>query len=186
VVESEGERDEASEGGASEGGIGGVGEGAVGGVDEGLEVVDQELAVEGAFAAAELGIVGGGVLGHAAGACVSDTDEDDGFDEAGAGEVVGGGVGAPGVAREEGAAVVEEVLAVVEIEDGEALIGVGEVGFWEIKSDVAGAGQEAGLESREDAIARVVVELAGGGVRGRVCGIAFREQVRVLGWRMVG
>ncbi len=182
VIEAEDERDEAAEGGASEGGIGGVGEGAEGGVDEGLEVVDQELAVEGAFATAELGVAGGGVLGHAAGTGVGDADEDEGLDETGAGELVGGGVGAPGVAGEESGAVVEEVLSVVQIEDGEALVGVGEVGFWEINSDVARAGQEAGLEGREDAVTRVVIELAGGGG----CGITFRKQVRVLGWRVVG
>ena len=124
VVEAEGEGDEAAERGAAEGGVLRAGEGAEAAVDEGLELFDEEAAVAAAFAAAEADVAGGGVLGHAADAGVGDADEDDGLDEAFAGEGVGGGVGAPGAVDDVGGAAVEEVLAVVEVEDGEAAAGL--------------------------------------------------------------
>jgi hypothetical protein len=125
VVECDGEGDEAAEGGASDGGVGWVGEGAEGLVDEGFELVDEEASVAGAFATAATGVAGVGVLGHAADAGVGDADEDEGFDFAGAGEGVGGGVGLPGAMGDERGAGVDEVLAILEIEDGEATLGVG-------------------------------------------------------------
>lgn len=130
-------------------------------VDEGFEFLDEEAAVAAAFAAAAPGIAGVGVLGHAADAGVGDADEDDGFDFVGAGEGVGSGVGLPGAMGDEGGAAVDEVLAVVEIEDGEAALGVGEIGFGEVGDDVAAVGEEAGAEVLQAEEARVVVELAG-------------------------
>jgi len=127
--EAEGERDETSERGTAEGRVGWGGEGSEAGVDVREQGFEQELAIEGALASTEFGVGGGGVLGHAAEAGVGDADEDEGLDEAGGGELVCGGVGAPGVAGEVGGSWVEEVLAVVEIEDGEAPAGLGAVGF---------------------------------------------------------
>ena len=102
-----------------------------------------------------------GVLGHTADAGVGDADEDDGFDFVGGGEGVGGGVDLPGAVGDEGGAGVDEVLAVVQIEDGEAAGGVGEIGFGEVDRDVAAAGEEAGAEVLQAEIARVFVERAG-------------------------
>ncbi len=161
VVEREGEGDEAAEGGAAEGGVFGAGEGAEVEVDEGLELVDEEAAVARAFSAAATGVAGGGVLGHAAHAGVGDADEDDGLDFAGGGEGVGGFVGTPGAAGNERGAGVDEVLAVVEIEDGKVAGGVGEVGFREVDGDVSAAGKEARAEVVEAQVARIIVEVAG-------------------------
>jgi hypothetical protein len=143
VVERDGERDEGTEGGASDGGVGRVGEGAEGFVDEGL------------------GIASVGVLGHAADAGVGDADEDEGLDFVGGGEGVGGEVGLPGAVGDEGGAGVDEVLAVVEIEDGEAALGVEEVGFGEVDGDVTAAGEVAGMEVLQAEEAWVFVEFAG-------------------------
>jgi hypothetical protein len=180
VVECYRQRNQTSERRTADGGVGRVGEGAEGFVDEGFELVDEEAAVAGTFAAAPTGIAGVGVLGHAADAGVGDADEDDGFDFVGSGEGVGGAVDLPGAVGDEGGAAVDEVLAVVEIEDGEAtggLVrgGVGEVGFGEVDGDVAAAGEEAGAEVLEAEEARVFVELAGLVFAGRerlevVCG----------------
>jgi hypothetical protein len=161
VVEGYGEGDEAAEGRASDGGVGRVGEGAEGVVDEGLEFLDEETSVECAFAAAATGIAGVGVFCHPANAGVGDADEEDGFDFVGAGEGVGGDVGLPGAVRDEGGSVVDEVLAIVEIEDGEATLGIGEIGFGEVNDDVAAAGEEAGTEVLEAKETRVVVQIAG-------------------------
>ena len=147
-MEADGKGNQAGEGGTAESGVCGVGERAVIGVYLGFEVVDEEFCVEGALAAAELGVAVGGVLGHAAGSGVGDADEDDGFYQACGGEAVGGGVDLPGMAGEVGEARVDEVLAVVKIEDGEAAMGFGEVGFWQIDVEGAVVGQEAGVEVR--------------------------------------
>ena len=163
VGEAEVERDEAAEGGAAERRVGGVGEGAELAIDAGLQLFDEEPAVEIAVAAAKGGVAGGCVLGHAAKAGVVDADEDDGFDEASAGEAVGGGVGLPGVVGDVRGAAVEEVLAVVEIEDRKMARGLVDVGFRQVDFDVASVRQEARLELPEDEVARIVVEL----VRGR-------------------
>jgi len=184
VVEGEGEGDEAAERGATDGGVFGAGEGAEVEVDEGFELLDEEAAVAGAFAAAAPGVAGGGVLGHAADAGVGDADEDDGLDLVGGGEGVGGGVSLPGAAGNEGGAGVNEVLAVVKIEDGEVTGGFGEVGLGEPDGDVAAAGEEAGAEVLEAEITGVVVEVAGlalAGWEGRegvgLCGGAVGEIV---------
>ena len=131
VPQAEVERDEAAERGASEAGVLGLGAGAVGAVEEWLDLFEEEAAVAVALAAAVAWVGGGGVLGHAAKAGVGDADEDEGLDEAPVDEAIGGGVRPPGMAGDEGGAVVEEVLAVVEIEDGEAVVGVFEVGAGE-------------------------------------------------------
>ena len=128
VVEADGEGDEATERTAGEAGVFGSGEGAEGGVDERFEFVDKEAGVEGAFAATVTPVFAGGVLLHAVMAGVVDADEDERLDELFAGEAVGGGVGAPGAAGDVGRAGIDEVLAVVEVEDGVATVWVGAVG----------------------------------------------------------
>ncbi len=129
ILEAEEERNESAEGGASDGSAGGAGLGAIGPVDLWLEFLDEETGVAAGFAPAEFEVAGGGVLGHAAEAGVGDADEDDGLDLAGLGEAVGSEVGLPGVAGDVGGEVVEEVLAVVEVEDGEAAVWIREVGL---------------------------------------------------------
>ncbi len=161
VFEAEEEGDEAAEGGAAEGGVGCGGQGAVGGVDEGFELFDEESAVEWTIAATHFVVAGGGVLGHAAEAGVGDADEDDGLDAVGECEFVGGGLGAPGAAGDVGGVAVEEVLAVVKVEDGEAKVGFGEVLGGEIDGDGAVVGKDGGVEV-VDVVAGVVEELAGG------------------------
>jgi hypothetical protein len=166
VLEAEGERDEAAEGAAAEAGVRGAIEQAEALGDEGQEFLDEEAAVELAFAAAAHGVAGGCVLGHAADAGVVDADEDEGLDAAFASEAVGGGVGAPGAAGKVRGAGVEEVLAVVKVEDGEVAAGIGGVGLGEVDADAAGfgVGQEARVE-QEGLVAGIVVELTGSGGR---------------------
>lgn len=161
VVEGDGEGDEATEGGASDGGVGGVGEGAEGVVDEGLELVDEEAAVAATVTSVTARVAGMGVFCHPPNAGVVDADEEDGFDLVGAGEGVGGGIGLPGAVRDEGGSAVDEVLAVVEIEDGEAAKGLGEVGLGEVDDDVSTGGEEAGAEVAEEEETRVLVERTG-------------------------
>lgn len=162
VDEAEVERDEATEGRAAEGGAGGFGLRAKGAVDERLELFDEEAAVAVAIASAQTGVAGGGVFGHPAETGVVDADEDEGFDLAVAGEAVGGGVGAPGVVGDVGGAAIKEVLAVVEVEDGEAAPGFGRVGFGQVDHDVAVVGKKARVEVPKDEEARVSVELVRG------------------------
>ena len=90
---------------------------------KGLSSFDEEPAVERAVAAAHAEIAGGGVLGHAAEAGVGDADEDDGLGCGRALVAVGCLAGAPGAAGNVGGAGVDEVLAVVEVEDREAAVG---------------------------------------------------------------
>ena len=188
VVEGDGEGDEASERRPSDGGVGGVREGAKGVVDEGLEFLDQETAVAAAVATAAAWIAGVGVLGHTANAGVVDADEEDGLDFTGAGEGVCGGVGLPGAVGNEGGAAVDEVLAVVQIEDGEAAGWGCEIRFGEVDNDVAAGREEARAEALQAQKTPVFVELAGlvfaGGERleGVVGSLEFRivEQGRGL------
>ena len=56
-------------------------------------------------------VAGRSVLGHAADAGVGDADQDDGLDEAVAGEGVGGFPRVPGAVDDVGRAAIEEVLA---------------------------------------------------------------------------
>ena len=149
MLEPEIQGDEATQRRAAEGGRLATGPGAVGGVNLRLELLDEEAAIAGGFAAAKLCVAGGGVLRHATKAGVGDADEDDRLDFIRFGETVGGGVGTPGVAGNIGGEVVEEVLAVVKIEDGKAAGGIGEVGFGEIDGDGAlvGVRENGGVEA---------------------------------------
>lgn len=149
VFKAKEERDKTAEGGAADGGSGRAGLGAVDAIDLRFELFDEEAGVTPGFATAELEVAGGGVFGHAAEAGVGDADENDWLNFARFSEAVGGGVGAPGVAGNVGGEVVEEVLTVVEIEDGEAAVGIGEVGFWQINGDAAfeGIGEDGGVEA---------------------------------------
>ena len=149
--------------------------------------MDYEAAVACAFASATARIAGGGVLGHAADAGVGDADEDDGLDFAGGGEGVGGFVGAPGAAGNERGAGVDEVLAVVEVEDGEVAGGVGEVGFREVDGDVAATGKEARAEIVQAQIARVFVEVTRLALTGRerMKGVWLRGVAEVVGQECV-
>ena len=171
VLKAEVEGDEASERGAAEGGVVGTWEGAVGAIEEGFDLVDQEAAVSVAFAACHAEVAGGGVLRHAAEAGVGDADEDDGFDFVGGQEGVSGGMGPPGASGDVGEAAVEEVLAVVEVEDGEAAGGVFVVGGGKVDGDVRvfGDGEDGGVEAP--------------GLEGGfgVIGICWREVVSVKG-----
>ena len=123
-----------------------------------------------------------GVFCHPADAGVGDADEEDGFDFVGAGEGVGGGVGSPGAVSDEGGSAVDEVLAIVEIEDGEAAAGIGEVGFGEVDDDVAATGEEAGTEVLEAQETRIAVEVAGLVCAGRE---RFEDGVGGVGVRSV-
>jgi hypothetical protein len=160
VLQAEIEGDEAAERGAAEAGVLGRGEGAIGAVEEGLDLFEEEAAVTVAVAAAMFGVGGRSVLGHAAQAGVSDADQDEGLDEALVGEAIGGGVRLPGMAGNEGGALVEEILAVVEIEDGEALFGVLEVGAGKV--DEEGAVLGVGKEGRVEAVAFEAGKRVGG------------------------
>lgn len=146
ALEAEIEADESAERGAAEPGVLGTDGGSVGSVDEGDELVDDEAAVTIAVAATHLEVGGGGVLGHAAEAGIRDADEDEGLGLVGFVEPVGGGAGAPGVARYIGGAGIEEVLTVVEIEDGEAAGGVCRVLRRQIDGDAAVVGEDGGVE----------------------------------------
>ena len=157
VLEAEMERDEGAERGAAEASVLGLGAGAVGAIEEGLELLAQHAAVAGAVAAAVLRVGGGGVLGEAAQAGVGDADQDEGLDAALGDEAVGGAVGLPGATGNEGDAFIEEILAVVQIEHGEALVGMGLVLAREVDEEGAvggvgglggaGVGQEGGVEA---------------------------------------
>ena len=121
------------------------------GVEKRFEFFDEHAAVERAVAAAETRVTRGRVLSHAAGAGVAYTDKDCGFDAARRGEVVGGGVGSPGVAAQEGGAAVEEVLTVVKIEDRKVTRRLAEIGLREMDEYVARVGQEPRFEASEAA-----------------------------------
>ena len=146
VSEAKVEGDEAAEGGAAETSLGGFGAGAEGGVDPGLELFDEETAVAMAFASAHAIVAGGGVLGHAAKAGVGDADEDEGFGLVGGVEAVGGFSGSPGVAGYIGGGGVEEVLAVVEIEDGKTAGGFGVVLRRQVHRNRAVVREDGGVE----------------------------------------
>lgn len=170
----------------------GLGAGAVGAVEEWLDLVEEQAAIAVALAAAVLGVGGWGVLGHAAQAGVGDADEDEGLDAALGGELVCGGVGEPGMAGEEGGAPVEEILAVVQVQDREAFIRILKVLAGEVDEEgaVLGLGQEGGVEAiafeAGDGVGRVAKE--GGGVGfgrwrrlagyGRRCACARLEAAR--------
>jgi hypothetical protein len=162
VGEAEGEGDEAAERGASESGVGGVGEGAEGAVHQRLELFDEELSVAVAGSAAETRVSCGGVLGHATNPGVVDADEDDGLDLTGFCEGIGGRVGAPGVVGDVGRATVHQVLAVVEIKDGEASGGVVEIHCRKVNNDISLTGQKAGGEALKLQKTGVIVQVAGG------------------------
>ena len=141
MLEAEVEGDETAERGASEAGVFGGGEGAIGVVDEGFHFVEEESAVGLAFTATQPEVACWGVLGHAAEAGVGDADEDDGFDLVVGEEAVGGGVGLPGASGDVGEAAVEEVLAVMQVEDWKAAGGVFVVGGGEVDGDGSFRGQ---------------------------------------------
>jgi len=149
VFKAEGEGDEAAEGGSAESGVLRIRAGAEGVVDEGLELFEEEPAVAPTLAAAEFGVAGGGVLGHAAQAGVGDADEEDRLGETGLNHAVCRGVGEPGMAGDVGGLLVEEVLAVVEVEDREAAVGVVVILAREVDEDgaVVGFGQDRGVEA---------------------------------------
>ncbi len=119
VGEAEVERDETAQGRTAERGVRGVRESAELAIDAGFQLLDEKAAVEVAVTAAEAWVAGGSVLSHATKAGVINPDEDDRLDKTLAGEAVGGGVGLPGAVWYVGGPAVEEILAVVEIEDGE-------------------------------------------------------------------
>ena len=148
VLEAEVETDETAERGSSQAGLCGCRERPVGGVDEGFDLFDEDAAIGAALAAAELDVAGGGVFGHAAEAGIGDSDQDDGLGFASEGEPICGGVGLPGAGGDVGETWVEEVLAVVEIEDGEAAGGLGVVLRGQVDGDIAllGEGEELGME----------------------------------------
>ena len=77
---------------------------------------------------------------------VGDADEDDGFDVAGGDLSVCGGPCAPGAARHVGLAAVEEVLAVVEVEDGEVPRRLRGVTLGEIDVDLTLVGENSGRQ----------------------------------------
>src|SRR5215472_11709310 len=122
--------------------MGGIGQRAKLAIDAGLQLFDEETAVAIAVAAAEAGVTAGRVFSHAAQAGVIDADEDQGLDQAFPRETVGGRVGAPRAAWYVGGAAVEEILAIVEIEDGKSAGGLVRVGFRQVDFDVAIVGQE--------------------------------------------
>ena len=161
MAQAEVEGDQSSEGGASEGGARGTGERAELAVDEGLEFFGEEAAVEGAKAPFVAAVGNRGVLGDAVDAGVTDADEDEGLDAAGGNQGVGGEVSAPGFAGEGGARI-EEVLAVVEVEDGKAAVGLAEVSDGQVDADVPVGGEKARAEARDAPEARVEVELSWG------------------------
>ena len=161
VVQADGQGDEPPERRAGQACAGRALEGAERAVDQGLELVDQKPGVEGTFAAAVAPVAAGGVLVHAAMAGVVDADQDDGFDQALAEEAIGGGVRAPGTSGNVGGTRVKEVLAVVEVENGETVGRLGAVGGRQPDGDVAVVGQVGRMKVGEAAQARVAVEIVG-------------------------
>jgi len=176
VLEPEEEGDEPAEGGAAESGVFGLREGTVGGVYEGFELLDEDAPVAAAFASAHAEVAGGGVFGHTAEAGVGDADEDDGFNLAGESKIVRGGPRSPGASWDVGGVRVEEVLAVVEVEDREAAVAIVFVLWREVDADGAVVGQDGGVEveglKAGDLSARIAVVLdpgeAGASLRGRI------------------
>ena len=125
MLKAEIEGDEAAEGGTTKCGVVVFGQGAIGGVYEGLDLLHEDPAVSMAFSACAASVAGRGVFGHAAETGIGDAYQDDGLDLPSQGKAVGGGVGLPCAPGDVGKARVEEVLAVVKVEDGKAAIPVG-------------------------------------------------------------
>ena len=159
VIEADGEGDETAKRTAGETGVLGSGEGAEGAVDQWLEFVDEEAGVEGALAATVAPVAAGGVFLHAVVSGVVDADQDQGLDEIFAGETVGCGVGAPGMAGNVGGAWVDQVLAVVQVEDGKAAVGLRAVARRKPDADVAVLGKIARLEPANAAEAGIAVKI---------------------------
>ena len=150
VLQPEIEADEGAERGATEAGGPGTGEGAEGGVDERLQLLDEESAVAVAFAATHAEIAGRGVFGHAAETGVGNADENDGLDDTLRGEAVCGGFSLPGSAGDVGGLRVDEVLAVMEVEDGKAAGGIGGVRLGQVDGDLTRVriGQDGGVKQK--------------------------------------
>jgi hypothetical protein len=149
VLEAEVEGDEATEGGAAETGIGGRCGSAVAAIDEGFEFVDEEAAVAAGETSASATVANLGVFADAAYAGVVDTDHDEGLDGAFGDELFCGFVEAPFVA-EEGGGAIEEVLTVVEIEDGKTAGWIIVLAGRQIHDDIAISGQVGGVEPPMD------------------------------------
>ena len=88
-------------------------------------------------------------------------DQDHGLNLASGSQAVGGGVGAPGVARDIGSPPIEDVLAVVQVQHREPPGRVTLVSFGKIDCDVARAGQKTGAETVQHQKARIRIEFAG-------------------------
>ena len=119
----------------------------------------EELTVKEAATAAELRIGVGGVLGHAVVACVRNADEDDGLNALLLDKAVSGDVSAPGTVGKIGGLTIEEVLTVVEIEDGKGAIRISQVGGREIDGDGAIGGKSLCVAKGTEEIAGVGREL---------------------------
>ncbi len=141
VLEGKEEGDKAAERGSAKCGVGSGGGGAELAVNKRLKLFDEQRAIERSLAAAEAGVRGGGVLGHALEAGIGDADEDHRLNRTGLCQPIGGAVSAPSVAREVGGVPVEEVLTVVQVEDGKRALRLGEVSSGKIDGDGAAAGK---------------------------------------------
>ena len=159
MLEGKEERDKATERGAAKRGVRRIGKGAELAIDEGFEVVNEELTVERAAAATELRVGIGRVLGHALMAGIGNPDEDDRLDALLLGEAIGGGVGAPGVAGKIGGHAIKQILTVMKVEDGEATIGLRQIGDRQVDGDGAIGGERVRVAKRAEQIAGVGGEL---------------------------
>ena len=101
-----------------------AGQRAIGAIDERLQLFDQHLAVGIGLAAAEAFVLDRRVFIDAMLAGVVDADDDQRLDLAGEGELVRGLAHSPVVAFAERRLRIEEVLAILHVENGEAPVGV--------------------------------------------------------------
>ncbi len=128
---------------------------AVVGGDEGQQVLREEVAVLVGVSAAHLPVAGRRVFGEAVFAGVGDADHDEWLDLAGFDHGVGRLGNLPGSSRDERGSGIEEVLSVLQIQDGILAIGFFVIARRQIYRHIAVVRQEAAVELGVRAQARM-------------------------------
>ena len=122
-----------------------AGERAVFAIDERLHFFDQKFCIAVGAAAAELGNFGGSVFANSRFGVVHPDDDQRG-DRAGLNAMICGLSDVPVLPLDEGSGAIEEILAVMKIEDREMAQGLVSVSGWRVKDEVALIAEKARAE----------------------------------------
>src|SRR5260370_25409967 len=136
MLESRIKGDQAAKRRPADAGVLRAGERAIFAIDERLHFFDQKLFIAIGAAAAEFGNVGGSVFANARLGVVHPDDDQRG-DHASLNTVIGGLPDMPVLSGDEGRGAIEEILAVMKIEDGEMAPGLVSVSGRRVNDEVA-------------------------------------------------